>query len=386
MCFLCTGDEYDCGKEMMAVFTHTIDALLERNLAFACWFTPQSDIPYLALNSSSDIKQFSSVARLSGEKGFVFAPFEVSASSPVVLLEPDAVLRGFEEICAINIDERPASVSTEECQKKGNIIVGRKEYTDCINGAIEAINSGKFSKVVFSRCTSRKRQGESLGKLFLTLQQRAPGVFVYLVNIPHIGLWIGATPETLLAVDGDFARTVSLAGTQPLRSDGKYCWFAKEIEEQAFVSRYAVDILNRYGVSNYTTKGPENLETTAVAHLKTTFTFPAKNIMSRLGSFVADLSPTPAVCGLPKESARKFILSSEPHSRKYYAGFLGPWNLEHCSTHLFVNLRCMEVNKEEYLLYTGGGITAKSSPDAEWDETNHKAQTLLAVIDSLQGA
>ena len=33
-----------------------------------------------------------------------------------------------------------------------------------------------------------------------------------------------------------------------------------------------------------------------------------------------------AVCGLPKESAKKFILENEVYERKFYTGFLGELN------------------------------------------------------------
>jgi isochorismate synthase len=35
------------------------------------------------------------------------------------------------------------------------------------------------------------------------------------------------------------------------------------------------------------------------------------------------------------------------------------------------------------LLYVGGGITMESVPEAEWEETELKANTLLAVIQKL---
>ncbi len=366
-----------------AEFASRIDRILEKNIPFICWFAPGSNTPCMVLAPSGKVTTFDSAAGLTNKRGFVFAPFAVSSLLPVILVEPELFLRGTDDIDALEIDALP--VFPEAATGRKNPETALTEYINCINRAKSAIDSGAFSKVVFSKCSSRERQGESLGRLFLALQEKAPEVFVYIAHIPQAGLWMGATPETLLAIEGSTARTVSLAGTQPLRPDGRYCWFAKEIEEQAFVSRYAVDILNRYGVSSYTVRGPENLETTAVAHLKTTFFFSAANIADRLGEFIADLAPTPAVCGLPREPAREFILSCEPHNRKYYTGFLGPWNLADCPTHLFVNLRCMEVDKEDYILYTGGGITAKSSAADEWEETRHKAQTLLSVIDSLQG-
>ncbi len=372
-------------------FSRTIDELLSKNLPFACWFAPKSDVPHCIIATErKSIKYCSSATELSGREGFVIAPFTAEKKTPLVVLAPEIFLRGFAEIENFSGSALPnfpahSEHSEKSCPEEDPAVITQfPEYTACINRAVEAIGKEEFSKVVLSRCISRKRQGESLGRLLFALQESAPQVFVYLVNIPSVGLWMGATPETLLSVAGDTATTVSLAGTQRLRPDGKYCWFAKEIEEQAFVSRYAVDILNRYGIASYKTKGPENLETTAVAHLKTTFTFPIKNIADKLGSFAGDLAPTPAVCGLPKEEARRFILENEPHSRKYYGGFLGAWNLAECPTHLFVNLRCMEVRQEEYILYTGGGITVKSSADDEWEETNHKAQTLLRVIDELQ--
>ncbi|MBW6536489.1 MAG: chorismate-binding protein, partial [Mariniphaga sp.] len=51
---------------------------------------------------------------------------------------------------------------------------------------------------------------------------------------------------------------------------------------------------------------------------------------------------------------------------------------------LFVNLRCMEILPQHYILYSGGGITARSVPEDEWEETNKKATTLLSAIETVQ--
>jgi isochorismate synthase len=195
---------------------------------------------------------------------------------------------------------------------------------------------------------------------------------------------MGATPELLFRSDGRHAQTVSLAATQPRRPDGQYCWFTKEIEEQAFVSRYTLDVLHRFGFSTYQTKGPQDLETATVAHLKTSFFFSGEHIKDRLGEFVGQLCPTPAVCGLPKAEAACFIQEFEPHERRYYTGFLGPWRLEQSGTDVYVNLRSMEIEESQYVLYTGGGITARSNPEQEWEETTQKSRTLLNAIEALQ--
>ena len=49
---------------------------------------------------------------------------------------------------------------------------------------------------------------------------------------------------------------------------------------------------------------------------------------------------------------------------------------------LYVNLRCMQLQKETAQLYVGAGITADSIPAAEWRETVLKSETLLNVLNS----
>lgn len=362
---------------------HLLDTLVRNNAAFACWFAPSCDIPQIIIGSKEDILFPESINELNSLDGFVFAPYRKSESSPIILLRPGVNLRGYEEIGTFDIRSLPPAGSHENENKK-SASTKFDDYMACVNTAIDQIKISNFSKVIVSRRRCTKRKDEPIGRLFLDIHTRNPDAFVFIANLPEAGLWMGASPELLFSTDGKTAKTVSLAGTQPLRPDGEYCWYTKEIEEQAFVSRYTVDVLHKFGFLSYKTRGPEDLETTAVAHLKTSFFFAADKIENRLGDFVAELFPTPAVCGLPKAEADRFIDLYEPHDRRYYTGFLGPWRLNGNSADLHVNLRCMEIEKDQYVLYTGGGITARSCPEKEWEETSQKAKTLLNVIDSLQ--
>jgi isochorismate synthase len=93
------------------------------------------------------------------------------------------------------------------------------------------------------------------------------------------------------------------------------------------------------------------------------------------------LHPTSAVCGMPKQEALSFILEKEGYNRAFYSGFLGPVHLQGQSN-LFVNLRCMQLQKTSAILYVGAGITQDSIPCAEWDETVLKSKTLLSVLET----
>ena len=358
-----------------------LDQLLEKHIAFACWFNPKDDRLGIVVGNAFDVKLFDRFDQLNGEAGFVFAPFRITEKCPVILLQPAVYLEDFTSDDQLNFSDIQPFVSEEQSVGRCKTI-SKDEYIHVVGETVAAIREGEISKVIISRQIPVERTSRSLGNTFFQLHDQTPNAFTYLVNLPVAGTWMGATPEILLKSDGQFFETVSLAGTQIRKYDLEdYYWNTKDIEEQAFVSRYMLDVFFNFDIHRYKTTGPETLESGKVAHLKTSFFFPVEKIEKCLGNFIAELHPTPAVCGLPKDLAAEYILAKEFHERKYYTGYLGPWRLnQHVS--LFVNLRCMEITSDEFILYVGGGITAKSNPEKEWDETNQKAKTLLSVINS----
>ena len=95
------------------------------------------------------------------------------------------------------------------------------------------------------------------------------------------------------------------------------------------------------------------------------------------------LHPTPAVCGLPKEKSKSFILEKEGYNRKYYTGFLGELNIAQDAdvvSNIYVNLRCMEIVDDIARIYVGGGITKDSIAEKEWEETVRKTETIKKVL------
>ena len=365
--------------ENSSVVSDFLDQLIKRQIAFASWFNPKESQMGLIIGDALDVMFFDRFDQLNGEAGFVFAPYRITTESPVILLKPKIYFEDFSSGIEPDINKLEPFGENEETQICK--VQSKEVYLKLIEETISSISEGALSKVIISRQIPVKRTDVSLGETFLQLQGQTPNAFTYLVNLPVAGIWMGATPEVLIKSDGNRFETVSLAGTQ-VRKPGneEYYWSTKDIEEQAFVSRYMLDVFFNFDIHQYKTIGPETMESGKVAHLKTSFFFPADKISHCMGNFIANLHPTPAVCGLPKDLAAEFILKNEAHERKYYTGYLGPWRLNQQVT-LFVNLRCMEITHKEYILYAGGGITSHSIPEKEWDETNQKAKTLLSVID-----
>jgi isochorismate synthase len=73
------------------------------------------------------------------------------------------------------------------------------------------------------------------------------------------------------------------------------------------------------------------------------------------------------------------VLDNEAYKRSYYTGFLGELNI-HKNSNLFVNLRCMEIKRNNAEIYIGGGITKGSIPEKEWEETVAKSNIMLKAL------
>ena len=148
------------------------------------------------------------------------------------------------------------------------------------------------------------------------------------------------------------------------------------------VTDFIEEALIEEEIKDFQQFGPFTLKVGKLAHLKTTFQIPVEQLKGKTGNLIARLHPTPAVCGLPKEEAFEMILEIEKHNRELYTGFLGPWNLNG-ESQLYVNLRCARLEEKSALLFVGGGITAASNAEDEWQETENKAETLLSVLKNL---
>lgn len=254
-----------------------------------------------------------------------------------------------------------------------------------VEAAIEKIKEGQFEKVVLSRFKEEKLPSNfSPWDFFEHISKRYENAFTSLTFLPGHGLWIGASPELLLSDNETAFKTVSLAGTKQLESGtnlSEIAWTQKEIEEQAFVSRYIINCFKKIRLREFHEHGPKTIKAGNLAHLKTEFVVDYNEVrFENLADQMLNLlHPTSAVCGMPIESSKPWIEKIENYNREFYSGFIGPVNFNG-STDLFVNLRCMKVSEGIVRLYAGAGITEDSIPQKEFEETEMKMNVLKANI------
>lgn len=298
-------------------------------------------------------------------KGFVMGSFD---SKQLFTIKSDTVL----EVERVECSEGEMEFSIFD-------FGDRQQHIERVQKAVTHIQNSSLDKVVLARTLKAHIKAHPTA-IYSKLNQAYPQAFTYCLYHPTIGLWVGASPELLVSVTDKQFKTVSLAGTR--WADLSSSWGTKELEEQQFVTLFIEGRLKELTLS-YDCSEVATVQAGNLLHLKQEFTGQLQN--ASLYDLIKALHPTPAVCGLPLELAQSYIKEHEALDRSFYAGYLGPIQQTDASavpfSYLGVNIRSMKIENDIAHMYVGGGITADSNPELEWEETVKKSQTLSSIFD-----
>ncbi len=395
------------GQDAFDVFL----AAAERTAAqVACWSLPGGTGREIIISFEQeqfDSKNTPSVLDLGS--GFLISPFDhVDDGAKIVFIAADGCVTVDRDRIAIEWQDRvnpdrildfekaleaclqlqdvaaPASNAAPQSDFDG----GRESFVRSVRQGIEAIEQGRFRKVVMARTLERALPGSfSVSRLFDSLSRLYPKTFLSVVFLPGQGIWIGASPEMLLVWnDKQVVNTVALAGTMTSNPGSIGDWSFKDVNEHHLVSHYINELFHEIGIRRFEKSERSSMSVGHLFHIEEEFKVDLRDRENQgisLDSLVYGLHPTPAVGGLPKAPAISFINDKEEIDRKFYSGFLGPINFDN-QIHLYVNIRCMNILDGKATLYAGAGITRHSEPDKEWQETCSKCQMMLRALEQEQ--
>lgn len=305
---------------------------------------------------------------------FVFAPF--SGNEQVVFYADQCTLH--QEEIANTTPLSDTSISLE------NVQVDKTFHLNLVQKGIEFIKQKKANKIVLSRKEEVHVDENHYEAYFNRFLQKYPTAFVYWWYHPKVGMWMGATPEQLVKIDGLKLQTVALAGTMVnnAATDRELIWGTKEKNEQKIVTEFIVDTLKKF-TSNIQQSQPYTFKAGALLHIKTDVEALLRDENDAF-HVVQALHPTPALCGYPKNAAKEFIIYNEGYDREYYGGYLGEWKFDNLhygnKSDLYVNLRCMKLEGSKAYLFLGGGINKDSDPESEYYETVNKSKTVKSIL------
>ena len=156
---------------------------------------------------------------------------------------------------------------------------------------------------------------------------------------------------------------------------------AKDRLEHALVVDALRDVLAKISTAAPSTAETVLLKLGNIQHLYTPLTavLQGRHTVLELAGL---LHPTPAVGGVPRAAALRWISDHERLDRGWYAGPVG-WMDRRGNGEFAVAIRSALLQGTEALLFAGCGIVGDSDPDQEYAESWLK---LRSILPALQGA
>lgn len=266
--------------------------------------------------------------------------------------------------------------------------VGGEWYRPAAQALIDEIHAGSLKKIVLARSIRSRAEkpipvAPILGKLHERFEKNCT-----IFSLSRNGkTFLGASPETLVRLQNGIVETEALAGSIPnfpgadiAALSGQLLGDDKERREHRAVIDFIAEKLRRMGLNAEFPETPEIVVLPNILHLRTPIRARANPDIHIL-DLVSELHPTPAMCGVPAETARQKILTTEPFPRGNFAGPLGFYNSAG-EGFFAVGIRCAEISACEIRLFAGSGLVAGSTPDREFAEIDSKFSAVLAHIQS----
>ncbi|WP_435062564.1 anthranilate synthase component I [Halobaculum sp. EA56] len=269
----------------------------------------------------------------------------------------------------------------------------REEYEAAVRETKRAVLDGEIYQGVISRTRTLAGAVDDLG-LYASLREVNPSPYMYLLRHGDRSV-IGASPETLVSVDGDRVVSNPIAGTirrgtspvEDRKLAGELLADGKERAEHTMLVDLARNDVRR--VSEAGSVRVEEfmnvLKYSHVQHIESTVT---GTLASDADAFDATRATFPAgtLTGAPKVRAMELIDDLELEPRGVYGGGVGYYSWTGDADFAIV-IRTATVehgDTDSLTVRAGAGVVADSDPAAEYEETEQKMAGVLDAVDRIR--
>jgi para-aminobenzoate synthetase component 1 len=258
----------------------------------------------------------------------------------------------------------------------------RRGVLDCL----EAIAAGEIYQACVCTQFAGRLDGVPVDFFVDAVERTSPARAAFLAG--DWGAVASLSPELFLRRAGDEVTSSPIKGTLPRTADPAALRASvKDVAENIMIVDLVRNDLSRVAVTGSVTVSELLAVRPApgVWHLVSTVSarVPLELPMAAL---LDAAFPPASVTGTPKTRARELLAGWEQHRRGVYCGTVGLVSpVAGCE--LNVAIRTVEFDADgTAVLGVGGGITADSDPDLEWDECLHKAAPIVAATRSADSA
>ncbi|MGL4668091.1 MAG: chorismate-binding protein, partial [Saezia sp.] len=255
------------------------DTLIAHHVNFALYRMPgQINIQLVLQLPETELVTFSDFYKVNGQ-GFLMAPFQVNASNPIALIQPDVELTGVDAISRYAqslCESLPATLQQMDKDIQAVNSGTQEHYRKAYAVFHHALEAGHFSKLVLSRTKELFVDSAfSAAAAFERACTKYPNNFIFLCHTTATGTWMGSTPELLISGSHGQWGTVALAGTQSVAvhvQEKDVQWDDKNRLEQQIVVDYIRDQLQALDIAPEV-KPVHTVRSGGVVHLKSEIVF-----------------------------------------------------------------------------------------------------------------
>ncbi len=269
-------------------------------------------------------------------------------------------------------------------------LFGKQQFCDMVEKARHYIKEGDIFQIVLSNRLSAPFEG-SLLNVYRMLRTVNPSPYMFYFSGTDVEV-AGASPETLVKLEGGVLHTFPLAGTRPRgktpeedrRLEAELLRDEKELAEHNML----VD-LGRNDLGKISRFGSVQVETlhavqrfSHVMHIGSTVRGEIREDRDALDAIEAVL-PAGTLSGAPKIRACQLIGELENNKRGIYGGAIGyidfAGNMDTC-----IAIRIAYKKNGKVFIRSGAGIVYDSVPEKEYEECLNKARAVLRALDLAQ--
>jgi anthranilate synthase component 1 len=266
--------------------------------------------------------------------------------------------------------------------------IGREGYHAMVKKAKEYILAGDIFQVVPSQ---RFRLPFALPSfaLYRSLRRLNPSPFLFHLNMDGFAL-VGSSPEILVRLRDGTVTIRPIAGTRPRgKTKAQDDVLAQDLlgDPKELAEHLMLLDLGRNDVGRVAKVGSvkvtEQMIIEYYSHVMHIVSNVEGDIDPKFDAMDALMAGFPAgtVSGAPKVRAMEIIDELENERRSFYGGAIGYLSangeMDTC-----IALRTACVKDGEVIIQAGGGVVADSDPEAEFQESNNKAQAIVRAAEA----
>ncbi len=274
------------------------------------------------------------------------------------------------------------------------------EYKARVIRAQEYIAAGDAFQVVLARTFSVPRRATDPFQVYRAMRLVNPSPYMYHFDLPPLRpgdertAISGASPETLVRLQGETMRVRPIAGTRPRgRTPAEDAALEAELlgDPKERSEHIMLIDLGRNDVGKVARTGTVKLARTMevdryshVMHIVSEVTGTVAREVPRL-DVVRAAFPAGTLSGAPKVRAMQIIRELEARPRNVYGGAIG-YVAPNGDLDFAIAIRTAVCKDDRFDVTAGAGVVESSIPESEAEETRSKARGVLASIRAAQTA